>query len=234
MCAGKNFHSSGFPCLGSQFSPARRHTMFDQIEAHFAGTARTPKGERAMRAIFQATRITLAEKGLHGTSLDLIAAKAGLTQAALRHYLPTRDDLLTAFFAAATELFQSRMTEVLAGSGMHAREVLERCVTWHLEFMEAVDTAIWLDCSSYWLRHRQSRRMRDDWYSWLMGQYAALIGQIQPSVGVRERQRRAYAIHTLVLGAWVTHGRGSAMDRNANVPERRRLLIDVAIDIALQ
>ena len=208
--------------------------MFDEIEEHFAATARTPKGERAMRAIFHATRRTLAEEGVHGTSLDLIASRAGLTQAALRHYLPTREDLLTAFFSAATQWVQSRVGQSLAPDGLPAREVLERCVGWHLELMEKVDTAFWVEGYSYWLRQRPGRRVLDDWYGWLTGQYAGLIAQIQPLVGARERERRAYAILTLVLGAWVTHGRGSAVYDSVKVPERRRLLIDVAMDIAIQ
>ena len=71
-------------------------------------------------------------------------------------------------------------------------------------------------------------------YRWLVGQYAALISQMQPALSPSERQRKAYAILTLVLGAWITHGRGSAVDRKVSVQDRRQLLIDTAMDIATQ
>ena len=208
--------------------------MFDRIEEQFVAAGRTPKGRRALRALFQATQTTLARNGLDGVSLDAIAGAAGLTQAALRHYFPTRDDLLAAFFVSASQWFQAQMTEMLADRTMPAREVLERCIGWHLQFMENVDTAFWLDSASYALRDRPMRRVRDDWYTWWRGQFAALIGQLQPSVGQLERERRAYTMLTLVLGAWLTHGRGSATYRSLNVLERRRLLIDAALDIATQ
>jgi AcrR family transcriptional regulator len=208
--------------------------MLHQIEALFATTARTPKGQRALRAIFAATRATVAQNGLKTASLDLIANRAGLTQAALRHYFPTRDDLLTAYFSTATDWLQGQMRELLSRDEISARDRLERCIGWHLEYMENVDTAFWLEASAFWLREKNGRHLRDDWYRWLTGQYAALIGQIQPAMNPRERERRAYAVLTLVLGAWITHGRGSAVDRKAGVVERRQLLIDVAMDIATQ
>lgn len=206
--------------------------ILDNIEERFAAAARTPKGRKALRAVFRATRQAVAEIGLDSASLDAIAGRAGLTQAALRHYFPTRDELLTRFFATATGWLQEQIAETLEGKGVPARQQLERCVAWHIEFMESVDTVHWLEASSYWLRKRPHRRVRDDWYRWLLQRYAQLIGQIQPRLGKPECQRRAYLVLTLVLGAWVTHGRGSALGRAGQVSERRQLLINAAMSIA--
>jgi AcrR family transcriptional regulator len=208
--------------------------MFDLIEARFAAAGQTPKGRKALREIFRATRHVVGQNGLYEASLDAIADRAGLTQAALRHYFRTRDDLLTAFFIAATEWLRSQLDELLALHQATPHEALERCVAWHLEYMESVDTAIWLESSAYWLRKTSPRRVRDDFYSWLTGQYAALIGRIRPELGSRECQRRAYSMLTLVLGAWITHGRGSATGSDSAIRSRRQLLIDAALDIALQ
>jgi AcrR family transcriptional regulator len=206
--------------------------MFDEIESRFASKARTPKGRRGLQSIFRATRATLAEDGLQDTSLDTIAERAGLSQAALRHYFPTRDDLLQSFFVTTSEWFRAEVEKRLADARIQPRATLASCVTWHLEFMEQVETAFWLEASCYWLRHRPARRTRDDFYVWLTGRYATLIGRITPSLGARERQRRAYLMLTMVLGAWVTHGRGSALDLKVSSPDRRRLLIDTVMKIA--
>jgi hypothetical protein len=37
----------------------------------------------------------------------------------------------------------------------------------------------------------------------------------------------------LTLGGWITHGKGSQVDKNASVVEQRQLLIDTALEIAL-
>jgi AcrR family transcriptional regulator len=205
--------------------------MLNFIEDQFAAAARTPKGARALRAIFKATRQSVGELGLDAASLDIIASRAGLTQAALRHYYPTRDDLLTAFFVAATEWFRERVEEILASDNAAARDKLERCVSWHIEYMESVDTAFWLEAQAFWLRTKSGRQIRDSWYRWLLGELSDLIGKIHPSLGLRERQRRAYAILTLTLGAWITHGKGSRLGDTASVVEQRQLLIETALEI---
>lgn len=208
--------------------------MLTEVEELFAAAAPTPKGRRALRAIFRATRETVAAVGIEAASLDAIADRAGLTQAALRHYFPTRDDLLSAYFVKATEWFRGRTEAVLADEALGARDKLERCIAWHLEFMEGVDTLFWLEASAFWLRRAGTRRLRDAWYRWLCDRYAALIGQIQPAVSRSERERRAYLVLTLVLGGWITHGRGSAVDHAVKGGEQRQLLVDAALDLAIQ
>ncbi len=78
----------------------------DSIEEHFAAEGRTPKGRRARRAIFAATRDLVVARGLEFTSLEAVANGAGLSQAALRHYFPTREKLLFSFFIAASHWFR--------------------------------------------------------------------------------------------------------------------------------
>jgi AcrR family transcriptional regulator len=206
--------------------------MLTLIEDQFATIGRTPKGTGRLRAIFRATRRTVMELGLQGASLDLIADRAGLTQAAVRHYFPTRDELLSAFFISASEWFRGRLQSLVDDAQLAPQERLERCITVHLEFMEHIDTAIWLESSAYWLRTQPQRGTRDDWYRWLEEQYACQIVLMQPALGPRECQRRAYLILTLVLGAWITHGRGSAVSTHAGVIDRRQLIVDTAINIA--
>lgn len=207
--------------------------MFDAIESIFTSPARTPKGRRALQAIFRATRQTVADRGVPGASLDEIANKAGLTQAALRHYFPTRDDLLFTFFGAASSWFRAEVEKLLSQDGVAPAQRLERCIGWHLEYMETVHSVIWLETAAFWLRQPQARRFRDDFWHWLLGQYTALIRQIRPTLDARERQRRAYVMLTLVLGSWVTHGRGSALFEKKKTAEQRQLLLDSVMGIAL-
>lgn len=208
--------------------------MLDLIETTFAAAGRTPKGCRARRAIYQAIVATVVERGLDRVSLDAVADRAGMTQAALRHHFPTREELLAAFFISASEWFRGQVTALLTGNDLAPREKLERCLSWHLEFMESVDTVFWLESSAYWLRHAPTREVRDGFYVWVMERYAALVAQMQPTLGARECRRKAYMLLTLVLGAWVTHGRGSAIGEKARAAEERQLLLDAALEIATQ
>lgn len=205
--------------------------VLELIEEHFAAEGRTPKGRKARVAIFRATRDLMTRRGLHATSLEAIADRADLTQAALRHYFATREDLLHAFFVAATRWFRGQVGAQLKDGGLPARDQLANCIAWHLEYMENVDTAFWLESSAYWLRHPPPRQTRDEFYRWLARQYARLISEIRPDLGTRECQRRAYTLLTLVLGSWITHGKGSAVTGAGSAIEQRRLLVATAMEI---
>ena len=207
--------------------------MFAAIEDQFAATAPTPKGRRARRAIFRAMRAAVAEGGVDAASLDSVADGAGLTQAALRHYFPTRDALVSAFFKSGADWYRQALQALLTTSDKPPREQLADCLRWHFEFMEEVESIFWLESSAYWLRDAEGRKIRDAWYGWLTDRYAALIGRARPEFPPAERRRRAYVLWTLVLGGWVTHGRGSPSRRALPAPERRRVLIDAALSIAL-
>lgn len=206
--------------------------MMNLIEARFAASARTPKGGKTLRAIFRATARCASELGIDAASLDMIASHAGLTQAALRHYFPTRDDLLAAFFYAASEWLKSSVTAILATNQVDARVKLEQLIGCHLEYMESIDTTLWLGAQIFWLRTRPGKQTRNEWYSWLLNELADLIGKIQPALSISERKRRAYLILTLTLGGWITHGKGSRVDKNTSAVEQRQLLIDAVLEIA--
>lgn len=204
------------------------------MSARFASRARSPKGARALGAIFAATRELVAQRGLGQASLDAIAERAGLTQAALRHYFATREELLTAFFLSATEWFRDDVAALLlARDQIPARQRLEQCVDWHLEYMEHVEAAVWLEASAFWLRHPRSQDLRNDFYSWLLALYAGLIGEVHPGLDPAEHRRRALATLTMVLGAWITHGRGSAVPSGMPTGERRQYLVKQVLQVAL-
>lgn len=206
--------------------------VMESIEEYFAREARTPKGRKALRAIFSSTRDLVVEQGIEFTSLEAVANSAGLTQAALRHYFPTREELLTAFFVSATRWFRTQVAELLTVSDSSPGTQLERCISWHLEYMELVDTTFWLEASAYWIRHPPPRHTRDEFYRWLLSQYSRLIREMRPGLGSREIRHKAYTLLTLVIGAWITHGRGSAVGGAKGVAEQRQVLIDAAMGIA--
>lgn len=203
----------------------------NSIEEYFVAGGRTPKGRKARRAIFAATRDLIIARGVESTSLEAIANAADLSQAALRHHFPTRDELLSEFFIAAARWFRAQVTALLTVGKTPPKDQLKQCITWHIEYMESIDTAFWLEASAYWIRHLQPRQTRDGFYRWLLNHYARLINEVQPALRPKEARQRAYTLLSLVLGAWITHGRGSALRAAGNAGEQRRLLVNEAMTI---
>ena len=205
--------------------------MLQEMEAAFAARGRTPKGREARKKIFQAALAAMTSSGAHGASLETIASTAGLTQAALRHHFPTRDELLTAVFTTATVWFRSRLAHIVANTRVPAAARLQMCIESHLEFMESVDSVFWLEGSAYWIRTAPNRRVRNEFYRWMVNEYALMIGELRPDLRKPERQGKAFVLVSLVLGSWVTHGRGSAWHRDFNAGHRRKLLVQSAMDL---
>src|SRR5580692_4014518 len=64
-----------------------------------------PRSEQADRAILQAAAELLAERGLHGMSIEEVASRAGVAKATVYRRWPSRGALaLDAFLAEFTEL----------------------------------------------------------------------------------------------------------------------------------
>ncbi len=199
--------------------------MLADIETEFAARGQTPKGQRALRAIWRAVQVTSARGGVAAASLEAVAAASGLTTAAVRHYFPTRDQLLDAFFRSGADWYRRELELRLATEGLDAGALLEQCLTWHLTFMENVDAALWFESSGYWLRMPAGRRARNTWYQFLVARYAQLIGTARPGLTAAARRERAIALWTLMVGSWVSHGRGSALQPGPGPAERRRAIL---------
>jgi len=72
--------------------------------------------------------------GFHATSLDDIAQRLGLTKAALYHYFPSKQTLLSACFTRAMEVAFASLDRA-RGEGGTGRDTLRRTVSYYLEQM---------------------------------------------------------------------------------------------------
>jgi AcrR family transcriptional regulator len=79
--------------------------------------ARTPQQERSRatrRRLLEAAVECLAELGWNGSTVTVVAERAGVTRGAAQHHFPTREDLFT---AAVDHVAAERLAAVRAGSG---------------------------------------------------------------------------------------------------------------------
>jgi AcrR family transcriptional regulator len=73
--------------------------------------ARRPGREWATEALIAAARRLFAERGPAAVSLREVAAEAGVNHGLIHHYIGSRDDLLHAVFAGATETARSEVAD---------------------------------------------------------------------------------------------------------------------------
>jgi TetR/AcrR family transcriptional regulator, transcriptional repressor for nem operon len=80
----------------------------------------TERGRRTRRRIVDAALGAVAERGVQGTSLDEVGARAGTSKSQLYHYFYDRDDLLRAVAEATNDVVLDAQAELFAGLGTAA------------------------------------------------------------------------------------------------------------------
>jgi AcrR family transcriptional regulator len=196
--------------------------------ARVSRVPRSPKGARTEQSVIEAAAALLEEGGLAGVSQEQVAQSAGISQSTLRHYFPTKDDLVEALFERTFAGYYAAMEAQLLEAHASPGARLARLIRAHLAHITRASDAFAFEGFAYFTRDDDARERRDDWYRWLLGQYAALIGQLSPELSPFECDARAYALLTLCLGAWVTLGRSRPALINADTQELRAQLLAAA------
>lgn len=194
-------------------------------------TARSAKGARTRRAVLEAAADIVACEGLAAASQEQVAARAGITQSALRHHFPTKDDLIRSLFDDVHDRHRGNVEETLLEPGLDDRERLTRIAGAHLDFVATSSDALVFESFARASRDPEARRLRNEWYQWLAGHYADLIRRIHPDLSDDECTVKAMKIVTVLLGAWLTAGASRPELGGGSEDNVRAHLLDAIIDI---
>jgi len=175
------------------------------------------KGDLTRGRLLAAANEIIATEGMAAASQENVARAAGITQSALRHHFPTKDDLLQAIVREALASFRASFEAILLAPSRSPAARLAGMIDAHFRHVAAGSAAHTFEIYAFWAREAAARRPAHEWFGWLTEHYASLIGAMQPEIDVRECRERAFLVLTLCLGSWVTLGRSrpNLVDRNA-------------------
>lgn len=194
------------------------------------------KGERTRRAIIDAVNEIVAAEGMAAASQESVARRAGISQSALRHHYPTKENLVRAVVDDQLALFRTAMERLMLEPGGTPAQRLVRMVDAHFERVMTHSEALTFEVYAYWARDVDARRPAHDWFEWLGAHYAELIQSISPALTPAECRERALQVITLSLGAWSTLGQTRPLltDRAAGkVRQSLRRGVDSLIGVPL-
>ena len=172
----------------------------------FLSRARYPKGKKRLQAILDATYEIVTSEGLAAASQEAIARRAEVTQSAVRHYFPTKEELLLAFFNAGAERLRAVLDAKLAEVSTDPREKLLDVVATHLAWISEIEDLYYFESSAFWARNYKYRDFRESWYQFLDREYRDLLAQIHPDWARADYEATSFQIMTLTLGSWTTIG----------------------------
>lgn len=182
-----------------------------KIHTRFGERARTPKGRSTLQAILEATFELAMTKGLRAASQEAVARRTGLTQSAVRHYFPTKSDLLDAFFWYGTEKLEQQLIDEVGKADKAPRIRLLSLAALHYDLILKVDDYAYFETLSIWARTPKYRKYRDRFHQRVCGYYADLLQAIHPEWDEKHCNATAFQLFTLVLGGWQSLGSSSAM-----------------------
>ena len=176
------------------------------LEDSFLSRARYPKARKRLQDILDATYELIAEEGLAGASQEAIAKRAKVTQSAVRHYFPTKEELLLAFFKVGVERFRYVVDAKLREPNRDHREQLLEIISTHYDWIIRTEDVCYFEAAAFWGRNPEFRSFRESWYQRLTESYLDLLKKIHPSWSSDKLSDTTFQLMTLVLGGWITMG----------------------------
>ncbi|MCP3986030.1 MAG: TetR/AcrR family transcriptional regulator [bacterium] len=167
-------------------------------------SARTRKGERTLGAILDAAVEIVSGHGFAALSQEAVAKRAGISQSTLRHYFPTKDELVAACFHRSLAEMGESISTILDAPRADPAAQLEESIALHLGFIMQGADGYFFESLAYWARNPEQRALRDEWYQWLHRSYAAIVQQARPDCSPAACRGKSYQLLTLTLGAWIT------------------------------
>jgi AcrR family transcriptional regulator len=191
----------------------------------FLSRARYPKGRKRLKDILDATYEIITKEGLAAASQEAIAKRASVTQSAVRHYFPTKEELLLAFFNVGVDRFRSLLEDKLQQQHRDPREQLLDIVGTHYDWINQTEDMYFFESVAFWGRNPEFRSFRESWYRQLTGSYRELLKNIHPGWSSEEVEDTTFQLMTLVLGGWTTMGATRTVYRTQNKNELKTKLL---------
>lgn len=187
--------------------------------------AKQTKGERTRQRIVDEALALIDEQGIAAVSQESVARRAGLSQSALRHHFPVKEDMLSAIFGEVFQSFYGVAEHALLKPESSPREKLMQLAANHLDHVLQSSDRVALEAFAYGTRNEAMLAEQSGWYHWLVAHYAALLATIRPELDAVERHSRALAILTLCLGAWISAGQSRPAWPDQSPDETRAALL---------
>jgi len=196
------------------------------IATRFGERARTPKGRASLQAILEATFDLATTQGLRAASQEAIARRTGLTQSAVRHYFPTKSDLLDAFFWYGSQKLEQQLIDEIGKPDIDPRSRLLNLASLHYDLILQVDQSAYFETLSIWVRTPGFRRYRDGFHRRFRGYYADLLQEIHPQWDKGHCSATAFQLLTLVLGGWLSLGNSGPAQTRRSRNELKAILME--------
>lgn len=179
------------------------------------------------QALIDATARCLAERGVGGTSVRAICARAGVSSGLLTHYFAGVDALILATYVDVGAKVSAALDAAIATAGADPRDRLRACLQANLRppVLDPDLLATWIAFWSLVKSDPAIAAVYADVYRGTRAQLEALLGDAAPHLSRAQRRIAAISLTALVDGLWLE----LCLDRSTFSPEEAQAMVESAM-----
>lgn len=184
------------------------------------------------QALIDATARCLAEKGVSGTSVRAICARAGVSSGLLTHYFEGVDALILATYADVGAKVSTALDAAIAAAGDDPCDRLRACLL--ANFREPIlDPDLLATWIAFWSLVKSDpaiAAVHADVYGATRAQLENMLRAAAPALTPAQARIAAISLTALVDGLWLE----LCLDRSTFSPEEAQAMVEQAIATILQ
>ncbi|MCC4231140.1 TetR family transcriptional regulator C-terminal domain-containing protein [Sphingobium soli] len=179
------------------------------------------------QALIDATARCLAEKGIGGTSVRAICARAGVSSGLLTHYFPGVDALILATYVDVGARVSAALDAAIASAGTDPRDRLRACLLANLRppVLDPDLLATWIAFWSLVTSDPAIAAVHADVYRGTRHQLETLLGEAAPQLSQAQKRIAAISLTALVDGLWLE----LCLDRSSFTAEEAQAMAESAM-----
>lgn len=183
------------------------------------------------QALIDATARCLAEKGVGGTSVRAICARAGVSSGLLTHYFDGVDALILATYAEVGAKVSAALDAAIEAAGDDPRDQLSACLQANFKapILDPDLLATWIAFWSLVKSDAQIAAIHADVYGGSRAQMESLLRAAAPAMSEAQARIAAISLTALVDGLWLE----LCLDRSAFSPEEAQAMVEKAMQQAI-
>ena len=179
------------------------------------------------QALIDATARCLAERGVGGTSVRAICARAGVSSGLLTHYFAGVDALILATYGDVGAKVSAALDGAIAAAGADPRDRLRACLQANLRppVLDPDLLATWIAFWSLVTSDPAIAAVHADVYRGTRHQLETLLGEAAPQLSQAQKRIAAISLTALVDGLWLE----LCLDRSSFTAEEAQAMAESAM-----
>ncbi len=184
-----------------------RRKIDDSLFNNLFGVAKSRKGARTVAKILDACLTVIEKEGWTNLTQEKVAQRAGIKAGSLRYYYSTKEELTTATVKHMAQQVRNLLNENIDRSLVDPLDKFLNMIDAMLTVNEQLNEVLVWELWAFTAHDKMANELLGKYYSWIVGEIAGLLREINPELDTSMCFCRAAAIMSLSDGSHMFVGK---------------------------